>query len=99
MINECADEYTRLNIEMIDSMLDKAYDEAHLITVWFWITMCMLIFEVISFCIAFITFKCCNDSSYDDYKRAGDDCVEMAETPKAEFYATPPKRDPEADFY
>lgn len=70
VINECGDEYTNVNIVLINDQLDKAYEESQLISIWFWITVGMFAFEVCALISIFMA-SCCdcidNDHHDEDY--------------------------------
>ena len=79
VVNECADQYTNIDIELIDSELDRAFAQAKLIKVWFWITMIMFIVEASIFCFLTIC-RCCamsksRDDDDDDFHREGDTAI------------------------
>lgn len=61
VINECADQYTNVNTDMIASELDEAFALSKWIEIWFWTTMGMLFFEVVSLC-AFPLIACLCES-------------------------------------
>ena len=78
VVNECADQYTNIDIELIDSELDRAFAQAKLIKVWFWITMIMFIVEVSIFCFLAICNKFCGrKDDDDDYQIVESAAIEM----------------------
>ena len=86
VVNECADKYTNIDIEMVDSELDQAFKEAKLIKTWFWITMIMFIIELSIFCSLFICDRCCRVFSRgrqynndDDFHREDGSAIEMSD--------------------
>ena len=70
VLNECADKYTHVDADLIESELDQAYKEAQLIEVWFWITMGMVFFEVFACCCMALSplIKKAKSHDHDDYK-------------------------------
>lgn len=82
VINECADKYTNVDSVLIDSQLDKALEESQLIAVWFWITMGMLLFEVLAlifFVLAPLFGKCCQHDHSSDYIKVADNNAKIAD--------------------
>ena len=77
VVNECADQYTNIDIELIDSELDRAFAQAKLIKVWFWITMIMFIVEVSIFCFLAICNKFCDRNDDDEFYQRVDSKIEM----------------------
>ena len=51
IINECADQYTNVNTQLIEEELDYAHDLSKIIAIWFWITVSMIVFECCTGCL------------------------------------------------
>ena len=114
VINECADKYTNVNTELITSQLNQALEHSQLISLWFWITMGMLIFEVVAlicFVLAPLFAECCHHghNNSDDYRSATTESVvelghceplieKTSQDPEAAFFKNDGATDPEAAF-
>lgn len=108
IINECADQYTNIDIVQVDSELDIAREQAHVIFLWFWITFGMLFLEFFAAFVYLFILLCkgCwsgapngpfRGESYDKFERI-DESNEFRESMVVVEAADKKHEDPEAAF-
>ena len=103
IINECADQYTNVDVDMIDAELDYAHELSQNIAVCFWLTMTLFILEIVLICVAICMANCCPSYSRDDsdYYRAVDAELAVFSEPTPRSHrssSSSSDKDPEAKF-